>query len=130
MGTTAMSTEDRLNNTTALYNAGEDTPTSNPSTDCIETTTVSLPPNKLINTTRSVLNELNNSLKIILEAPKTQNTNRIANSTVPSMCTVLTNTEPRVFARIITSIKINYIKSNFRILASALEIEKQRLQEY
>ena len=128
-GTTTMSAEDHSNNTAALYTTGGDAPTSDPVADCIETTTGSLPPNELINIKRSVLGESSNSLEIVLEALKTQNTDRIANSTVPGTCTVLTHTDPAVFARIITSIGMNCVKSNFAILASSLEIEKQRLQE-
>ncbi|KAH8782067.1 hypothetical protein BGZ57DRAFT_1003268 [Hyaloscypha finlandica] len=99
IGTTAISAEDYSNNMTALYTTRGDAPISDPITDCIETTTGSLPPNK-------------------------QNTDRIANSTVPGTCTVLTHTDPAVFARIITSIGINCVESNFAILASILEIEK------
>jgi hypothetical protein len=128
-GTTTISAEDYSNNTTALYTASGGTPASDPYTDYIETTTSSLPPNELINTKRSVLDESSDSLEIILEALKTQNTDRIANSTVPDTCAILTNTEPAIFARIITSIGINYVESNFMILTSILEIEKQRLQE-
>ncbi|PVH67948.1 hypothetical protein DL98DRAFT_599954 [Cadophora sp. DSE1049] len=128
-GTTTVSAEDHSNNTTALYTAGGDAPTSDPGADCIETTTCSLPPNEPINTKRSVLDESSNPLEIVLEALKTQNTHRIANSTVPGTCTVLTHTDPAVFARIITSIGMNCVDSNFAILASALEIEKQRLRE-
>jgi hypothetical protein len=128
--TTTMSAEDYSNNTTALYTTGGNAPTSDPVSDCIETTTGSLAPNELINIRQSVLDKSSNSLEIILEALKTQNTDRIANFTVPGTYTVLTHTDPAVFTRIITSIGINYIESNFAILASVLEIEKQRLQEY
>jgi hypothetical protein len=128
-GTTTVSAEDHSNNTAALYTAGGDAPTSDPGADCIETITGSLPPNELIHVKRSVLDESSNSLEIVLEALKTQNTDHIANSTVPGTCTVLTHTDPAVFARIITSIGANCVDSNFAILASALEIEKQRLRE-
>jgi hypothetical protein len=123
-GTTTVSTEDYSNNTTALYTTRGDAPISDPSTDYIKTTASSLPPNKLINIKQSVLDESSNSLEIILEALKTENTDRIANSTVLDTYTVLTYTDSTVFIRIITSIGINYIKNNFAILASILEIKK------
>jgi hypothetical protein len=128
-GTTAMSAEDHSNNTTALYPAGGGAPATNPGAHYIETTTGSLPTNELINTKRLVLNKSSNSLKIVLEALKTQNTDRIAKSMVPGIYTMLAYTNPAVFARIITSIRMNYVESNFAILASALKIKKQRLKE-
>jgi hypothetical protein len=76
-----------------------------------------------MNTKRSVLDESGHSLEDVLQGLKTQNTDRIADSAVPGRCTLLINTEPTVFARIITSIGINCVKSNLRSLASALEIE-------
>jgi hypothetical protein len=128
-GTTAMSAEDRSNDTTALYTTGGGAPATDPGADYIETTTGSLLPNELIDIQRSVLDESSNSLEIVLEALKTQKTDCIANSTVPGTCSMLTYTDPAVFARLITSIGINCVDSNFAILASALEIEKQRLRE-
>lgn len=50
------------------------------------------------NAKRSILDGSGNSLEIVLEALKTQNTDRIANSTVPGTCTVLTHTDPTVSA--------------------------------
>lgn len=125
-----MSAKDHSNHATALHPAGEDAPSEPSIANCIETTTGSLPPNEPANAKLAVLDELGNSLEIVLEALKTQNTDRIADSAVPGKCAVLTNTEPMVFARIITSIGMNCVDSNLTILASALEIEKERLQEY
>jgi hypothetical protein len=71
METTAMSTRGHLNNTTALHTTGEDAPTSEPITNCLKTTTGSLPSNKHTNVKRLVLNKLGNSLKAVLEALKT-----------------------------------------------------------
>jgi hypothetical protein len=79
---------------------------------------------------RLVLDELGNSLEDVLEALKTQNTDCIADSAVLSKYTMLTNTDPIVFARIITGIRIECVDSNFKILASALEVKKKRLQEH
>jgi hypothetical protein len=124
-----MSAEDRSNDTTALYTAGGGAPVTDPGADYIETTTGSLPPNELININQLVLDKSSNSLEIVLEALKTQNTDCIANSTVLGTCTVLTYTDPIVFVRIITSIRMNCVDSNFAILASIFEIEKQRLRE-
>jgi hypothetical protein len=126
-GMTAMSTDS--NNTTALYTAGGGAPANDPGADCIATIG-SLPPNGLINTKRSVLDKSNNSLEIVLEALKTQNTDRITNSMVPGTCTMFAHTDPIVFVRIISSIRMNYIESNFAILIFALEIEKQKLEKY
>ena len=130
MGTTAMSAEDHSNNTTALHCAGGVTPASDPGADCIETATSSLPPNELINTKRPILDEPGNSLETVLEALKTQNTDRIADSAVPGKCTMLTSTEPMDFPKIISGIGINCVDNNLMILASALEIEKEQLQEH
>lgn len=125
----AISAEDHSNNITALGTTGEDAPISHASTDYIETITASVLLNELINTKRSVLNESNNSLEIVLGALKTQNTDHIGNSTVPGVYVVLTNTDPTVFTRINSSIEMNYIESNSTILASILGIEKQRQQK-
>jgi hypothetical protein len=118
-----VSTKDH-SNTTALYTTRRDALISDPSADYIETTTSSLLPNKLINIKQSVLDKSSNSLEIILKALKTQNTNRIANFTVLGTCTMLTHINFIVFTKIITSTKINYINSNFVILAFTLEIKK------
>jgi hypothetical protein len=72
-GTTAVSAGDHSNNTTTLYTAGGGAPASDPGAGCIATTG-SPPPNELINTKRPVLDESSNSLEIVLEALKTQNT--------------------------------------------------------
>lgn len=128
---TAMSANKHLNNVTALHTAGKDALRSEPSIkDCVETTTNSLLLNEHTNVKRLVLNELGNLLEDVLEALKTQNTNYIADSAVLGKYAVLTNTDPIVFARIITSIRMKCVDSNLKILASMLEIKKERLQEY
>jgi hypothetical protein len=128
--TTAIPAKDHSNIETALHTVGEATPAGEPRlTDGIETTilTSSLPRNEDINTRRSVLDEAGNSLETVLEALKTQDTDRLADSAVPSTCAALTNTDPIVFARIISTIGINCVETNRTILASALEVEKERL---
>jgi hypothetical protein len=54
----------------------------------------------------------------------------MADFSVPGTYTVLRDTEPIIFTRIITSIRKNCVKSSLTNLASALEIEKDSLQEY
>ena len=128
--TTAMSANEHSNNATAPHSAGEHTPRSEPGiNDCMETTTDS-PPIEHTNVKRSVLDESGNSLEDVLEALKTQNTDRIPDSAVPGKYAVLINTDLMVFARIITGIGMKCVDSNLKILASALEIEKERLREY
>lgn len=122
-----MFTEDYSNNIAALHIASRGALVADAGADYIETTTSSLPPNKLINIKQLILDKSSNSLEIVLEALKTQNTDCIANSTI--LGTMLTYNDLAVFARIIASIGINYVESNFAILAFTLEIEKQRLQE-
>jgi hypothetical protein len=53
---------------------------------------------------RLVLDESGNSIKIVQETLKTQNTDRIADSAVPGKCAILTDTESMAFASIITRI--------------------------
>jgi hypothetical protein len=128
---TAMSVKDYSNTETALCTVGKDTSTSKPSiTDCTKTATSSLLLNKHTNVKQSVLDKSSNSLENVLKTLKTQNTNCIADSVVPGKCAVLTNTRSMVFARIITGIGMNCVNSNLTSLASVLEIEKKRLQEY
>jgi hypothetical protein len=62
-------------------------------------------------------------------ALKTQNTDRIEDSVLPGEYGLLTNTDPMAGTRIITSIGMNCVNSVLLSLASALEIEKRRLQE-
>ena len=61
---------------------------------------------------------------------KAQNTDRAANSVVSDKYSEVTSTNPMVFVRIVSGILVNYVSSIFPSLASALEIEKRRLQEY
>jgi hypothetical protein len=131
MEMTAMSANKHSNDATAPHTAGEDAPRSKLGIkDCVETTADSLPMNKHTDVKRLVLNELGNSLEDVLEALKTQNTDCIADSAVLGKYAVLSNTDPIVFARIVTGIGMKCVDSNLKILASALEIEKERLQEY
>lgn len=79
--TTDISATNRPNNEVALC---EDDPPVGPSaTDCTEVIAVSPPSNEHTNVTRSVLDESANSLESVLEALKTQTTDRIADSSVP-----------------------------------------------
>ncbi|KAG4434968.1 hypothetical protein IFR05_009549 [Cadophora sp. M221] len=87
-----------------------------------------LAPKVHVNIRRQVLDESGHSCEAVLEALKSQNTDRIANSTVPGTCGILTNTEPAVSARIITSIGMNCVESNRSVLASALNLEKETLR--
>ena len=61
---------------------------------------------------------------------KAQNTDREANSVVSDKYSEVTSTNPMVFVRIVSGILVNCVSSIFPSLASALEIEKRRLQEY
>lgn len=126
-----MSANERSNNATSQHTAGADALRSESGIkDCIETTTDASPPKEHTNVKRSVLDESGTLLKDVLEALKTQNTDRIADSAVPGKYTLLTNTDPVVFARIITGIGTECVDGNLKSLASALEIETERLQEY
>jgi hypothetical protein len=78
-GTTTIFAKNCSNNTTALYIASKGTLTSDPYVNYIESITSFLLLSKLINIKRLMLNKLSNSLKIVLEALKTQNTDRIIN---------------------------------------------------
>jgi hypothetical protein len=73
--------------------------------------------------------ESGTSLERVLVALKTQDTDRVENSVLPGQYGLLTNTDPMAGTRIITSIGMNCVNSVFLGLASALEIERQRLQE-
>ena len=76
--TTDISATNQPNNEVALY---EDDPLVEPSaTDYTEVITASLLLNEHTNVTWSVLDESGNLLESVLEALKTQNTNRIADS--------------------------------------------------
>jgi hypothetical protein len=124
--TTDIFATNQSNNEVALY---EDAPPVEPSaTDCTEVITASLSLNKHTNVTWSVLNESGNLLESVLEALETQNTDRIADSSVPGTYAVLTDTEPMTFARIITSIGKNCVESGPTSLASALEALFARLE--
>jgi hypothetical protein len=92
--------------------------------------TASLSSSEHTNVTRLVLDESGTSLESVLGALQTQNTDRIADSSVPVTYAVLTDTEPMTFARSITSIGKSCVESNLTSLASALEIEKDSMQEY
>jgi hypothetical protein len=107
-----MSAKDHSNTESAFYS---------------ETTTDSLPTNKHTYVKQSVLDESSSTLENVLEALKTQNTDYIADSAVPDKCTVLTNTEPIVFTRIVSGIGMKCVNYNLTSLASVLEIEKERL---
>lgn len=63
-------------------------------------------------------------------ALKTQNTDRIPNSVVSDKYSELTKGEPMTFVRIISGIGVNCVHSILASLASMLQIEKRRLQEY
>jgi hypothetical protein len=91
----------------------------------IKTTWGSLPTER-----RPILDEAGNSLESVLEALKSLNTDHITDSTVPGKYAMLTNTEPKVFATIISTIRINCVQSSLTSLASALVIEKERLRDY
>jgi hypothetical protein len=92
-----------------------------------ETATGSLPPNEHTNVKRSVLDESGSTLENVLEALRTQNTDRIA-AAIPGKCVVLTDTEP-ILPKIITGIVMNCVNTISNSLASAIEIEKERLRE-
>jgi hypothetical protein len=79
---------------------------------------------------RSVLDEYSGSFEDTIKALETENTDRIPDSSVPGTYAALTNTDPMVFAKIITSIGMNCVEENFTTLASALEIEKERLEKH
>ena len=78
---------------------------------------------------RSVLDASGASLERVLASLKTQDTDRIDNSTLLGEYGLLANTDPIAGTRIVTSIGMNCVNSVFLSLASALEIEKRRLQE-
>jgi hypothetical protein len=125
--TTDISATNQSNNEVALF---ADAPPVEPSaTDGTEVITASLLSNEHMNVMRSVLDESGNSLESVMEALKTQNTDRIADSSVLGTYAVLTDTEPMTFARIITSIGKSCVESSLTSLASGLEIEKESLQE-
>jgi hypothetical protein len=103
--------------------------TDNAAEDSHERSTIEyLAPKVHVNIRRQVLDESGHSREAVLEALKSQNTDRIANSAVPGTCGILTNTEAAVSARIITSIGMNCVESNRSVLASALELEKETLR--
>lgn len=97
--------------------------------DCPEMTAVSTPPDEHTNVKRPVLDESGSSLENVFMA-LTQNTDRIPNSVVSDKYSELTNTESMTFVRIISGITVNSVSSIFASLASILEIEKRRLQDY
>ncbi|KAH8595424.1 hypothetical protein B0O99DRAFT_686843 [Bisporella sp. PMI_857] len=106
---TLIPAKDHLNTETTPYIVGNGTFTSDPSiADCFKTGTSSFPLNERISMRRPV----------------------VADSAVLGRYTLLTNTEPTEFARIITNIGTTCVKSNLTSLAFTLEIEKERLQEY
>ncbi|RDW58833.1 hypothetical protein BP6252_13309 [Coleophoma cylindrospora] len=78
---------------------------------------------------RAILDESGSTLEDVLEALKTQKTDRTSDSAVPSKCDILVDSEPCIFAKIITTIEMHCVKSNLTNLASAVEIEKAKLQE-
>lgn len=126
--TTDISATNQSNNEVALYK--EAPPVEPSATDRIEVITASLLSNKYINVLQLVLDRSGNSLESVLEALKTQDTDRIADSSAPGIYAVLTDTDPIIFARIITSIRKNCIESSLISLASVIEIKKESLQEY
>lgn len=79
---------------------------------------------------RLVPDECGGSYEDAIEALETENTDRIPDSSVPGTYDALTNTDPVVFAKIITSIGMNCVEENFATLSSALEIEKERLEKH
>jgi len=123
--TTDVSATNQSNNEVALY---EDAPPVEPSaTDCIKVITASLSSNEHTNVPRSVLDGSGNSLESVLEALKTQDTDRIADSSVLGTCVVLTDTDPIIFARIITSIGKGCVESSLTSLVSVIETKKESL---
>jgi hypothetical protein len=108
---------------------GEAPPVEPSATDCIEMTPTSQPPNEHTNGKRPVLDESGNALESVLAALKAQNTDRVANSLVSDKYSEL-SFDAIAFAKIISGIAVNCVASIFASLASALEIEKRRLQEY
>jgi hypothetical protein len=117
LGLVSMSANDHPRETTSQ----EAAPTG------IETTTNSPTPLEHMHLKRPVLDESGHSLGQVLEALKTHETDRIADSAIPGKCAALTNTEPLVFARLITGIAMNCVNSNATSLVSAVEIESRRL---
>ena len=88
----------------------------------------SLPPTEYAHWKRSVLDESGRTLEDVLEALKTQDTERMATA-VPGVCPVFTDTEPTL-PRIITGIGMNCVHTISASLASAIDIEKEKLQEH
>ena len=94
--------------------------------DSIETISSSLP--NEYNVKRPVLDESGSSLKSVLDALESLNTDTITNCAIPGKYDMLTNTDPAVFAKIISSVGINCVQSCFASMASALVIEKERIR--
>jgi hypothetical protein len=90
----------------------------------------SLPQQEHTNVKRPVLDESGSSLERVLEALKSLNTDRITDSAIPGKYTMLTDTDPTVFSKIISTIGKNCVQSSLTSLASALAIEKERLRDY
>jgi len=107
---TAMSANDHSNVESALQN---------------NTIAGSLPPTEHVHWKRLVLDEAGSGLENVLEALKTQNTECVA-ATIPGMCPALMNIEP-IFLRIFIGIGMNYAHSISTSLASAIDIEKEKL---
>jgi hypothetical protein len=123
---TAISTTDVPNNETELQ---QDSSLGEPNIpNSIKTTYGSLP-NEHTTEKRPVLDESGISLESVLGALESLNTDRITDSAVAGKHAIHTNIDPAVFARIISTIGMNCVQSSPTNLASALAIEKERLQD-
>jgi hypothetical protein len=122
---TAISTTDAPNNKTELH---QDFALSEPSiSNSIKTTCGSLL-SKHATEKRLVLDDSGHSLEIILKALESLNTDRITDSAVPGKYIIFIDTEPMVFAKIISTVAINCAQSSLTNLSSALAIERERLR--
>src|SRR5438045_3045597 len=97
----------------ALYTISKNTFINEFIIGCFEIIINSFLLNKYANIKRLIFDKSGNFFKIVLKAFKTQNINYIVDFMVLNKCITFINTKLIVFVRIIISIKMNCIESNF-----------------